>query len=40
LLEKQGRGEILTKHVVKPSADEVRMNPPSRSAVLRAMVMH
>ncbi len=39
-LEKQGKGTILTKHVVKPSADEIRINPPSRSAVLRAMVMH
>lgn len=39
-LEKQGKGTILTKHVVKPSADEIKINPPSRSAVLRAMVMH
>lgn len=39
-LEKQGRGALLTKHVVKPSADEVRQNPPSRSAVLRAMEMY
>ncbi|MCW5966579.1 MAG: 16S rRNA (cytosine(1402)-N(4))-methyltransferase RsmH [Bryobacterales bacterium] len=38
-LEKQGKGKVLTKHVVKPSADEVRQNPPSRSAVLRAMEM-
>lgn len=39
-LEKQGRGTVITRHVVKPSAEEVRLNPPSRSAVLRAMVVH
>ncbi len=39
-LERQGKGTVLTKHVVKPSADEIRQNPPSRSAVLRAMEMH
>ncbi|MCU0229349.1 MAG: 16S rRNA (cytosine(1402)-N(4))-methyltransferase RsmH [Bryobacterales bacterium] len=39
-LEKQGRGRVLTRHVVKPSEAEVRQNPPSRSAVLRAMEMN
>lgn len=39
-LEKQGTGKVLTKHVVKPSAVEVKQNPPSRSAVLRAMEMN
>jgi len=33
---RQGRAVILTKHVVKPREDEVRTNPPSRSAKLRA----
>lgn len=31
-----GKVKILTKHVVKPTPEEVRNNPPSRSAVLRA----
>ncbi len=39
-LEKQGKGRVLTRHVVKPSAEEVRQNPPSRSAVMRAMEMN
>jgi 16S rRNA (cytosine1402-N4)-methyltransferase len=33
---RQGRAVILTKHVVRPREDEVRTNPPSRSAKLRA----
>lgn len=36
-LGKQGRARILTKHVVKPGEEETRQNPPSRSAVLRAV---
>jgi 16S rRNA (cytosine1402-N4)-methyltransferase len=36
-LGRAGRAAVLTKHVVKPDATEVRMNPPSRSAVLRAV---
>jgi 16S rRNA (cytosine1402-N4)-methyltransferase len=28
---------VLTKHVVTPSEEEVRRNPPSRSAKLRAL---
>jgi 16S rRNA (cytosine1402-N4)-methyltransferase len=36
-LARQGRARILTKHVVKPSEQEVRQNPPSRSAKLRAV---
>lgn len=38
-LEKQGKAMVLTKHVVKPSAEEVAANPASRSAVLRAIQM-
>lgn len=33
------RVEILTKHVIRPSEEEVRNNPPSRSAKLRAAEM-
>jgi 16S rRNA (cytosine1402-N4)-methyltransferase len=36
-LARQGRGRILTKHVVRPSEEEVSRNPPSRSAKLRAV---
>ncbi len=36
---RQGRAVIVTKHVVKPREDEVRTNPPSRSAKLRAAEM-
>ena len=36
-LAKQGRARILTKHVIRPGGEEVRMNPPSRSAKLRAI---
>jgi 16S rRNA (cytosine1402-N4)-methyltransferase len=36
-LARQGRATILTKHVVKPTLEEVRMNPASRSAKLRAL---
>jgi 16S rRNA (cytosine1402-N4)-methyltransferase len=36
-LARAGRVSILTKHVVRPSEDEVRTNPPSRSAKLRAV---
>jgi 16S rRNA (cytosine1402-N4)-methyltransferase len=38
-LARQGRASILTKHVVRPSDEEVRRNPPSRSAKLRALEM-
>lgn len=34
--QRLGQGRILTKHVVKPSEEEVRANPASRSAKLRA----
>lgn len=33
------RAVILTKHVIRPSEAEVRSNPPSRSAKLRAVEM-
>lgn len=35
-LVRQGQGKILTKHVIKPSEEEIRENPASRSAKLRA----
>ncbi|MEQ1947450.1 MAG: 16S rRNA (cytosine(1402)-N(4))-methyltransferase RsmH [Bryobacteraceae bacterium] len=38
-LERSGRAKILTRHVVRPSEEEVRDNPPSRSAKLRALEM-
>jgi 16S rRNA (cytosine1402-N4)-methyltransferase len=36
-LARQRRVTILTKHVVKPTLEEVRVNPASRSAKLRAI---
>lgn len=36
-LAREGKARILTKHVVRPSDSEVRENPPSRSAKLRAI---
>lgn len=36
-LAKAGRAKLLTKHVVRPSEQEIRDNPPSRSAKLRAI---
>jgi 16S rRNA (cytosine1402-N4)-methyltransferase len=36
-LVRSGRAIMLTKHVVRPSEEEVRTNPPSRSAKLRAV---
>jgi len=36
-LAKEGRVNILTRHVVRPSEEEIRDNPPSRSAKLRAV---
>ena len=36
-MAKAGQVRLLTKHVVKPSEEEIRSNPPSRSAKLRAV---
>jgi 16S rRNA (cytosine1402-N4)-methyltransferase len=36
-LAKDGRVKLLTRHVVRPAEEEVRDNPPSRSAKLRAV---
>jgi 16S rRNA (cytosine1402-N4)-methyltransferase len=36
-LAQQGRARLLTKHVVKPSIEEVEANPAARSAKLRAV---
>jgi 16S rRNA (cytosine1402-N4)-methyltransferase len=38
-LAREGRARILTKHVVRPTEDEVRANPSARSAKLRALEM-
>ena len=38
-LAKEGRGEILTKRPLQPAEDELRVNPASRSAKLRALEM-
>lgn len=38
-LARGGQARLLTKHVVKPTDEEVRDNPPSRSAKLRAIEM-
>jgi len=36
-LAKAGWAQILTRHVVRPAEEEIRNNPPSRSAKLRAL---
>jgi len=36
-LAKERRARLLTRHVVRPSVEEIRDNPPSRSAKLRAI---
>ena len=36
-LAKAGQARLLTRHVVRPAEEEIRDNPPSRSAKLRAL---
>ena len=36
-LARQGKATLLNKHVVRPSDEECRINPASRSAKLRAI---
>jgi 16S rRNA (cytosine1402-N4)-methyltransferase len=36
-MARDGRASILTRHVVRPAEEEIRDNPPSRSAKLRAL---
>jgi 16S rRNA (cytosine1402-N4)-methyltransferase len=38
-LGREKRAAVLTKHVITPSPEEIRRNPPSRSAKLRAVEM-
>ena len=37
-LAKEGRAELLTKKPIKPTEEEIRINPRSRSAKLRAII--
>jgi 16S rRNA (cytosine1402-N4)-methyltransferase len=39
-LARERRATILTKHVVRPTEEELSENPPSRSAKLRALAMN
>ena len=39
-LARAGRATILTKHVVRPSEEEIAENAASRSAKLRALELH
>jgi 16S rRNA (cytosine1402-N4)-methyltransferase len=36
-LAKAGQARLLTRHVIRPAEEEIRNNPPSRSAKLRAV---
>ena len=38
-LARAGKVNLLTKHVIRPSPEEIKDNPPSRSAKLRAVEM-
>ena len=38
-LARAGQVVILTRHVIRPSSEEISNNPPSRSAKLRAVEM-
>jgi 16S rRNA (cytosine1402-N4)-methyltransferase len=39
MLGRSGQAEILTKHPLQPSDQEISHNPPSRSAKLRAVTI-
>jgi len=39
-LGRDGRAEVLTKHPLQPTDEEISHNPPSRSAKLRAVMMN
>jgi 16S rRNA (cytosine1402-N4)-methyltransferase len=39
-LNRDGRAEILTKHPLQPSEQEIEQNPASRSAKLRALIIN
>jgi 16S rRNA (cytosine1402-N4)-methyltransferase len=36
-MAKAGQARLLNRHVVRPSEEEIRENPPSRSAKLRGL---
>jgi 16S rRNA (cytosine1402-N4)-methyltransferase len=38
-LAREGRAKLLTKRPIPPAEEEIRQNPPSRSAKLRAVEM-
>jgi 16S rRNA (cytosine1402-N4)-methyltransferase len=38
-MAREGRAKVLTRHVLRPTQEETRSNPPSRSAKLRAVEM-
>jgi len=40
LLEKEGKAKILTKKPIRPTFQEIQINPRSRSAKLRAIILN